>query len=228
MRRVLISAALVFLMTAAVVAVGEELFERPANPPFSVAAVQVHRNAPEGLPRNGWSWFTLRGKTRLVFVDLRGQVVEHAMFSRFEDYLVTPRVEGGNLFVEAYGRTYRFAPNGRVENRSVLGIVPKTIDGPLGTAKLYLPAIVNSPRYVETTQWVEVLRLAQPVVPQAQPAVPPSAPPMAPPAEPAPEISPPRQSPTTVPPKEQPPEKSNERPDIQAPKPKVARRSAVA
>lgn len=203
MKRVFVLMALAAIMASTGFASAhDEMYGRPARPPFSMVAVRVHHITSEGLARNSWAWIELNGKVRLAFVDLRGQVIEHAVSARHACCVPTVRVEGGSLFVESAGKTYKFAPNGRVENRAALGIVSKTIDGPLGTAKLYLPAIVNSPQYVETTQWVEVLHVPRPAVPQEQPPVPRLAPPMVPPEEAAPGISPRRQSHTDEPKKE--------------------------
>lgn len=130
--------------------------EAPARTPFRMELKQVHRIEIRGIRPNSWAILRIAGKDRLCFIDLKCEVFEHQMESLTGACPKDVWVENGELWVRSEGRTYKYAPQGRLAR--TVGIAPITRQwcGPLGVTYVTLPEFVQGNVVIEDTQWVEV------------------------------------------------------------------------
>lgn len=131
--------------------------EVPARTAFRVEPCALHQIPTEGIRKNSWAFLDIRGKHRLCLIDLNGRCFEHWFISANGKVPANVTVEDGHLFVRCDGRTFKYAPHGRLV--SAWGVAPVTHQwcGPLGTAWVTVPGVVPTPVVTDDGQWVEVL-----------------------------------------------------------------------
>jgi len=132
--------------------------EAPARTRFWVQPVRLHQINAEGIPRNSWFWLEDGGTKRLCLVDLGGRVYEHQLNALNGRCPTDVQIQAGQLFVRTGGRTFKYAPHGRLV--SAVGIAPVTREwrGPFGGSSwVTLPEFVQTPVVTDDGQWVEVI-----------------------------------------------------------------------